>query len=135
MNSNNREENSKVFNILTLGSFLFGLFLIIFLKRGSGKKDEQAGKTLNKRDTKGQRVDQKGVTPSEKELKKLNARQIQILEMLRFEGSLEPSEIYRLVPNVSTRTVRRDMDSLISSGLVVQKGNTKATTYEYISTK
>jgi DeoR/GlpR family transcriptional regulator of sugar metabolism len=46
---------------------------------------------------------------------------------------LEPSEIYELVPGVSTRTVRRDMDKLVEGGLVLQRGTTKSTQYIYKS--
>jgi DeoR/GlpR family transcriptional regulator of sugar metabolism len=42
---------------------------------------------------------------------------------------MDPSEIYELVPGVSTRTVRRDMDKLVKEGFVSQQGTTKSTQY------
>lgn len=62
----------------------------------------------------------------------LNERQNRILMELKCRGEISPSEIYRLQPNVSTRTLRRDMDVLVKAGIVRQDGNTKSTKYIYV---
>jgi DeoR/GlpR family transcriptional regulator of sugar metabolism len=43
-----------------------------------------------------------------------------------------PSELQDILPDVSARTVRRDMNDLEKKGLVEQKGTTKSTYYVYI---
>lgn len=133
MNSNEKKSNSLLFNLITLLTFGLTLFLIIFLKRGEGKKVEQGEKR------KPQEKSRVKITPDTKskkkqepeEFKELNERQRRILAQMREEGKMSPSEIYSLVPGVSTRTVRRDMDSLVRAGFVSQKGTTKSTRYIY----
>ncbi|MGI5898132.1 MAG: DeoR family transcriptional regulator [Candidatus Dojkabacteria bacterium] len=63
---------------------------------------------------------------------KLHDRQSEILKLVRKKKELTPSEIYQSQPDVSTRTLRRDMNVLINAGLVRQEGNTKSTKYTYI---
>lgn len=139
MNSEHKKDNSLLFNLVTLLTFGLTLFLIIFLKQGEGKKTEHQEK--DKSQEKG-RVKISPQTPSsikrEKEAREklqdfrgLNERQIKILSRIKEEGVMDPSEIYSLVPGVSTRTVRRDMDKLVEAGLVLQKGTTKSTQYIY----
>lgn len=67
--------------------------------------------------------------PSKALKKNLNMRQKDILKLLRKRKVLLPSDIYSLHPNVSTRTLRRDMTTLVNIGLVLQEGNTKDTKY------
>lgn len=139
MNSEYKKDNSLLFNLVTLLTFGLTLFLIIFLKQGEGKKTEHQEE--DKSQEKG-RVKIAPQTPSsikrEKEAREklqdfrgLNERQIKILGRIKEEGVMDPSEIYSLVPGVSTRTVRRDMDKLVEAGLVLQKGTTKSTQYIY----
>jgi predicted HTH transcriptional regulator len=124
MKRTNQESNSILFNLLALLGFTFGLFLIIFLKQGKSKKSEHPKTDEQKEEG---RVK---ISPTTLDLEnQLNERQLRILEEIAQEGRLDPSEIYELVPGVSTRTVRRDMDALVSLGLVVQRGSTKSTTY------
>lgn len=52
----------------------------------------------------------------------LNKRQEEILSEVRKLGEISPSELYKLQPNVSPRTLRRDMDVLVNKGLVNQEG-------------
>lgn len=141
MNKNNKKTNSILFNLIALLTFGFAFFLIIFLKQGKGKKVEHQRE--EKSPGKG-RVKIAPQTPPSKDqikksekksedLKNLNQRQIKILERIKKQGRMEPGEIYELVPNVSTRTVRRDMDKLVKAGFVTQKGTTKATQYIFNS--
>jgi len=61
--------------------------------------------------------------------KNLNSRQKDILKLMNKREVLLPSDIYALHPNVSTRTLRRDMTSLVESDLVRQEGSTRDTKY------
>jgi predicted HTH transcriptional regulator len=139
MNSEHKKDNSLLFNLITLLTFGLTLFLIIFLKRGESKKIEHHSK--NESDEKSrvknsvqEHKEEKEEVPQEVPIpENLNARQKKILQEIESRGILEPSEIYELVPGVSTRTVRRDMDKLVEAGLVLQRGATKSTQYIYKS--
>jgi predicted HTH transcriptional regulator len=61
--------------------------------------------------------------------KVLNSRQEGILRLYKKRTTLLPSDIYAVRPNLSTRTLRRDMDKLVNLNLVTQEGNTKNTRY------
>jgi len=132
MNSERRKDSSILFNLITLLTFGLTLFLIIFLKRSKGKKTEQ----YFNEEFKGESRVRNSVQEETKETsipEDLNARQKRILNEIKSRGIMEPSEIYDLVPGVSTRTVRRDMDKLVEAGLVLQRGATKSTQYIYKS--
>jgi len=132
MNSEHRKDSSILFNLITLLTFGLTLFLIIFLKRSKGKKTEQ----YFNEEFKGESRVRNSVQEETKETsipEDLNARQKRILNEIKSRGIMEPSEIYDLVPGVSTRTVRRDMDKLVEAGLVLQRGATKSTQYIYKS--
>ncbi len=109
-----KSENSEksIFYIL---AFIFGFFLFIFLKqrKASNRGQEEA------------------VVDSGEILNSITERQRIILNAIRRKKIVSPSEIYALVPNISTRTVRRDLDALIKEGLVTQEGTTKSTMYRY----
>lgn len=64
-----------------------------------------------------------------KSLTELNDRQNKILQRITKSKVLLPSQIYGIFPEVSTRTLRRDMNVLISKDLVIQEGSTKDTRY------
>lgn len=59
----------------------------------------------------------------------LNERQVKILELFKEKDVLYPSEIYEVLPEVSTRTIRRDMTALANLDLVEQIGSTRDTYY------
>lgn len=61
--------------------------------------------------------------------KNLNERQQGILKLIKKRNVVLPSDIYSLNPNVSTRTLRRDMDVLVELGFVKQEGSTRDTKY------
>ena len=52
--------------------------------------------------------------------KSLNERQRGILKLMQKKKVVLPSQIYDLYPEVSTRTLRRDMDVLVELGFVSQ---------------
>jgi predicted HTH transcriptional regulator len=139
MNTEQKKDNSLMFNLITLLTFGLTLFLIIFLKRGEGKKTEHHPKNESEEKSRVKNGVQEHTEEKEELSEKtpvpedLNARQKKILEEIKSRGILEPSEIYELVPGVSTRTVRRDMDKLVEGGLVLQRGTTKSTQYIYKS--
>jgi len=60
---------------------------------------------------------------------KLNDRQKDILKLMKKRKLLLPSDIYALHPNVSTRTLRRDMTFLVEANFVRQEGSTRDTRY------
>lgn len=134
---NDNEKNTSILSVIlkTVG-FLFGAFLI-FKLINEGNNNDEVKKELE--------VEEKGeITPKaakdevrkmgkiKKKIYPINERQYQILAEIKEKGQLEPSEIYTLQPNVSTRTLRRDMDVLVAQGVVKQEGNTKSTKYTYI---
>ncbi len=139
MNINEKKNNPLLFNLITLLVFGLTLFLIIFLKQGKGKKVEHQekekpqGEGRVKITPQTPRSIKRGKEAREKlqDFRNLNERQIKILGRMKEEGVMDPSEIYSLVPGVSTRTVRRDMDKLVEAGFVSQKGTTKSTQYIY----
>jgi predicted HTH transcriptional regulator len=139
MNSEYKKDNSLLFNLITLLTFGLTLFLIIFLKRGEGKKIEHRPKKKSDgerrvKNSVQELTGEKDEIPEQTPIPgNLNARQKKILEEIKGRGIMEPSEIYELVPGVSTRTVRRDMDKLVEAGLVLQRGATKSTQYIYKS--
>lgn len=59
----------------------------------------------------------------------LTKRQQDILKIFKRRETVLPSDIYAVAPELSTRTLRRDMDKLVSLGLVLQEGSTKDTRY------
>lgn len=64
-----------------------------------------------------------------RDLKGLNDRQLEIFRLIEKRKVLLPSDIYSLHPQVSTRTLRRDMTTLVSRNIVKQEGSTKDTRY------
>ncbi len=137
MNSEHKRDNSILFNLITLLTFGLTLFLIIFLKHGKGKKTEHLSKRESANEGRVKNSVQEQTEEKEEPQKErsvlegLNVRQKKILAEIKSRGIMEPSEIYELVPKVSTRTVRRDMDKLVEAGLVLQRGATKSTQYIY----
>lgn len=127
MNKQVKKDGGLLFNIIVLGTSLFGLFLIIFLKLVASKEYPQS---LLQEDLTESRV--KTSNKKSKDIQGLNGRESQILERIEEKGSLTPKEIYSLFPNVSSRTLRRDMDSLVARKFVKQSGVTKSTKYIYI---
>lgn len=59
----------------------------------------------------------------------LTPRQEEILKIFKKRDVVLPSDIYAVAPDLSTRTLRRDMDKLVSLGVVRQEGSTKDTRY------
>jgi len=103
-------------------SFLLGIFIFLklFRSRGCNNTELENVKPL---------VEPKIKVTKKRNLSNLNSRQLEILKLLDKRKVLLPSDIYELHPQVSTRTLRRDMTSLVELGMVKQEGSTKDTKY------
>ena len=127
------KENEKEVSVwsvfLNILGFLFGAFLVYtaISKKKESKKEEKGEIT-----PKAVKDEVEKIEKIEKKIYPINERQYKILAMIKEKGKIEPSEIYALEPNVSTRTLRRDMDVLVKQGVVKQEGSTKSTKYRYI---
>ena len=127
------KENEKEVSVwsvfLNILGFLFGAFLVYtaISKKKESKKEEKGEIT-----PKAVKDEVEKIEKIEKKIYPINERQYRILAMMKEKGRMEPSEIYALEPNVSTRTLRRDMDVLVKQGVVKQEGSTKSTKYRYI---
>jgi len=131
MKSNNRDGFQGLFNLLILLAFGIVGILIKVIKQGGGQESEMikdVPKTSSKREDQVIEVEVK----KESILSGLNDRQNKVIEYLKENGEVTPKELKKIIPSVSTRTIRRDMDKLAEMKLVVQKGSTKSTYYEYI---
>ncbi len=102
-------------------SFFLGIFIFLKLFKSKGYSEEviEFPKVLK---------EPKPIT-KKRDIKNLNSRQLEILKLLDKREVLLPSDIYSLHPQVSTRTLRRDMTSLVELGMVKQEGSTKDTKY------
>jgi len=69
---------------------------------------------------------------NEEKVLDINPRQQRIFDMLKKKGKISAKDLVSLVPSVSSRTLRRDMDVLVGLGVASQKGSTKSTYYKYI---
>ena len=54
--------------------------------------------------------------------KGLNSRQEKMLEILRYKEKVQVWELKKLLPDVTKRTLRRDVDDLLKRNLVVREG-------------
>ena len=129
------KENEKEVSVwsvfLSILGFLFGAFLVY---QAFAEKNESKGikKEEGEITPKAVSDEVKKIERIEKKVYPINERQYKILAAIKEKGRMEPSEIYALEPNVSTRTLRRDMDVLVKQGVVKQEGSTKSTKYRYI---
>lgn len=130
MQNTNPKEKPLFSIILGALSFLFGFFIIYLIAKHLQKKEEKEN-LFN--DIEGNVGEENNGSNYVRDFSvDLNERQNRILMELKCRGEISPSEIYRLQPNVSTRTLRRDMDVLVKAGIVRQDGNTKSTKYIYV---
>lgn len=111
-----------MFNLVTLFGFLLGLAMYKIFKQSKRSKDLSFSKVVRK---------EEDMEISSSEFLGLTDRQQKIMVEIIKKETLLPSEIYALLPNVTTRTIRRDMDALVLKGLVLQEGSTKSTKYLY----
>jgi len=127
MKNSQKSSHGILYNLIVLLSVLSGAFLIIFLKLEEGKGVVHSSEQEVKG---GGRA--KAPEKITSDISGLNSRQKRILLRIKRVGSLDPKEIYVMFPKISSRTIRRDMDLLVSKKQVRQDGMTKSTKYIYI---
>lgn len=128
MEDNNQKERSVKSLLTSILSLLIGLFLLGSILKN--RKDEDSKSELKE---KPQTPDKEEIVQdSVKNVVGLNKRQAEILAEVSRLKEITPSELYKLQPNVSSRTLRRDMDVLVNKGLISQDGSTKSTKYTYL---
>ena len=62
----------------------------------------------------------------------LNQRQKSILKHLRQNNTTHVAQLADLLPSVSRRTIRRDLDKLTNKGLIIKQGKTNGTIYKIL---
>lgn len=113
----------------TIVGILF--FFKLFSKKGDSTEIEYRKEPIRKPI----KVEEKEYIPTDldtlirKSKSKLNSRQVEILKLFKKRTSLIPSDIYSLHPQVSTRTLRRDMEGLAQLNIVKQEGKTRDAKY------
>lgn len=128
MEDSNQKEMSIKSLLTSILSLLIGLFIL-----GSILKNKKEGNSKPELKEKPRTPDKKGIVQdSVKNIVGLNKRQAEILAEVSRLKEITPSELYKLQPNVSSRTLRRDMDVLVNKGLISQDGSTKSTKYTYL---
>lgn len=123
------ENKNEVLNtILTLGGIFLGAYLITKFKHA-----DTTPSSLNKHFDSNENPEGKksSVVQIAKNESGLNLRQTAILKAIKEKGMLTPKELQSLNPDISSRTLRRDMDVLAKKKYVSQKGSTKSTFYKY----
>ncbi len=108
-----------IFLIIITCGFGAILYLLVTHNSDSDKEDNE--------DKKDEKVSVK-VDP----FKGLTDRQKNILEFMISKKIAKPAELSKVAGDVSSRTMRRDMDVLVEKGVVSQEGSTKSTYYKYI---
>ena len=128
MEDSNQKEMSIKSLLTSILSLLIGLFILGSILKN--RKDEDSKSELKE---KPQTPDKEEIVQdSVKNVVGLNKRQAEILAEVSRLKEITPSELYKLQPNVSSRTLRRDMDVLVNKGLISQDGSTKSTKYTYL---
>jgi predicted HTH transcriptional regulator len=128
-----KKENHALSTILTLGGIFLGAFLITKLvhqETPNAPLSKESPEKKNQPDEGSPRAAlQRNV---EEKILGLNERQVRILRVVKEKGIVTPKDLQILVPDVSSRTLRRDMDVLAKERYISQKGSTKSTFYKYI---
>lgn len=110
--------------ITYLLSMVLGIFVVLKLFKGGNMTTSFKYPIKEKQYPEKEKITKEKVVHT-----KLNNRQKEILKLMNKRKLLLPSDIYALHPNVSTRTLRRDMTSLVESNFVKQEGTTRDTRY------
>mgnify|MGYP001275777082 CR=1 FL=1 len=108
-----------------LGVFL-GVAVVVKLTSPKGEVSRTEGRREDK-------LVKKPKSIKKIDTKQLNERQKEILKLLSKRQILLPSDIYALHPQVSTRTLRRDMTTLVELNVARQEGTTRDTKYILIT--
>lgn len=65
----------------------------------------------------------------------LSLRQKRLLEYMKKNKNVQIKDLQHLLPKMSTRTIRRDLDKLAKHKLIGRSGKTNGTTYTFIRTE
>jgi predicted HTH transcriptional regulator len=127
MKCENQDNNKGVVKtvLVFVVSLITGFFLVDLMSKRGSETTRSCGDTDEKD------VD-KHSKKNETVVENLSERKQNIVEYLCQKESVSVPELSNKFPDVSDRTLRRDMNSLEDIGLVNRKGSTKATVY-YIS--
>ena len=63
--------------------------------------------------------------------KELTERQKKILEIVQKNEKTQVADIIKVLPDVTKRTIRRDMDELLKSGQILRAGEFNQISYKY----
>jgi hypothetical protein len=67
---------------------------------------------------------------SPKQKSNLTGRQQKIIEFLRQKEKAQVADLQQVLPNVTKRTIRRDLDDLLEMGQIVRTGNFNQVSYQ-----
>jgi predicted HTH transcriptional regulator len=123
MENSSKKGDGVLETILTIAGIITGVFLITKLVRQETHEVPMSKESDPDSGLKGSKLETKSYGG--------NDRLQRILSVVRERGIITPKELRILFPEVSTRTLRRDMDVLAKAKLVSQKGSTKSTFYKY----
>lgn len=68
-------------------------------------------------------------------LKSPSLRQSKILEVIKSKKNVKMADIASVFKNVTTRTLRRDLDELVGTGSIVKSGKTKDAIYKFLKNR
>jgi hypothetical protein len=96
------------------------------------KIDARRPSTLVKAETR-PKVESKAlpdIASSEKQKSNLTARQQKIIEFLKQKEKAQVADLQQVLPDVTKRTIRRDLDELLVSGMIVRMGEFNQVFYQ-----
>jgi predicted HTH transcriptional regulator len=119
----NDNSNCVFKNLIKTFGAVLGFVTVVYLVLDLLQKDEEDSSAFE--DESGDnRVDE-----IETKLSKLSSRKRKIVKLLQDSGSVTVPSISSRFPDISDRTIRRDMNDLEDIGLIERRGSTKATKY------
>lgn len=109
-----------------VGSILFFLGGYYVLLRLSKSKRKVSDRVRNGLPNFKSRKDLRSISPN---LANLGDRLPVIIEKVDEQGKITMAQLSSLFPNITTRTLRRDMNKLVEKGMVKRNGTTRSTVY------
>jgi DeoR/GlpR family transcriptional regulator of sugar metabolism len=67
-----------------------------------------------------------------KQKSNLTARQQKIIEFLKQKEKAQVADLQQVLPDVTKRTIRRDLDELLVSGIIVRMGEFNQVFYQIV---
>jgi Fic family protein len=134
MKNENCNNKNPFITLFTLLGIFSGFVLYIILKQGKPQRQgdlKKEDKGIGKEKVKVKKLNKTNQEVNPSNELKLSERQKKVVAILKKEGKIYPAQLQEILPNVSTRTIRRDMTDLEKKNIVEQKGSTKSTYYIY----